>query len=129
MNIQKQHHFDLNTLIEEALHLGCNIHDYVALRLYGHVNDTTHEAAKDIIFRHFYSGKGSTPPTYKQYTIKIKGDDEYDARLYSVPAMSTQAARVLAFALYGGFGTFKKAKPVLQDDDIEMALAWTEVIN
>jgi hypothetical protein len=186
MDIQKQHHFDIEKLINEARELGCNIHDYVALRLYGHVTDKTRKAAKNAAFNWLYSGEGKayknfavqveamseaakknfdrtydriavkemqdlydsvdtsredaalqrladTPfkmpqPTYKQYTIKVKGDDEYSAVCYSVPALSAQAARVLAFALYGGFGTFKEAEPVLQDDDIELALTWTEVI-
>jgi hypothetical protein len=232
MVIQKQYPLDIKKLIDEARDLGYDIHDYVAVRLYGRVTPETRADAKNAAFAHLYGGhfthvkkadrdaapnfqnttgmgkaarnlyaiaemseaakkvfdstyslpnvQGTSfavqveavtkrvldtfakhsrskemqdlydsvdtsredaalqrladtplklpPPVYKQYTIKVKGDDEYSAVCYSVPALSAQAARVLAFALYGGFGTFKEAEPVLQDDDIELALLWTEVI-
>jgi hypothetical protein len=174
---------NMEELINEARKRNCNVHDYVALHLYGHVTPETRKGAKELVFSWLYGGPGraskifavpsaevmseaakkifastyappnvqstsfavqfsatrkrmldtfaqhSTSATYKQYTIKVRGDEEYSSIFYSVPALNAQDAQVLAFALYGGFGTFKEAEPVIQDDDIELALVWTEVID
>jgi hypothetical protein len=69
---------------------------------------------------------------YHQYVIKVKSDEEEKAALYCVPASDARSARVLAFALYGGFGGTEGEAPApvhLEDDDIETALKWTEVIQ
>jgi hypothetical protein len=68
---------------------------------------------------------------YHQYVVKIKSDEEKEA-LYCVPASDARSARVLAFALYGGFGGSVGEGPTpvhLEDDNIETALNWTEVIQ
>jgi hypothetical protein len=175
---------DIKELIDDARATNCDVHDYVALHLYGHVTPETRNDAKNLAFPWLYGGNGkgkvykeseaptmirseaakkvfahtyappnvqstnfaiqfsgarkrmldtfaqhTTPKIYKQYTVKVKGDEDYNARCYSVPALSAQSARVLAFTLHGGFGTFDEADPVLQDDEIELALTWTEVID
>jgi hypothetical protein len=69
---------------------------------------------------------------YHQYVIKIKNDEEEKEALYCVPALDARSARVLAFALYGGFGGAEGESPAfvhLEDDNIETALNWTEVIQ
>jgi len=69
---------------------------------------------------------------HRQYVIKIKSDEEEKAALFCVPASDSRSARVLAFALYGGFGGHEGEGPVtahLEDVDIKTALEWTEVIQ
>lgn len=59
----------------------------------------------------------------------MKGDEECDERHYCVPATCPQDARLLAFTLYGGFGTLDEATPILVDSDIKLALEWTEIVE
>jgi hypothetical protein len=70
-----------------------------------------------------------TLPVYQRYVVKVKASVYTPERHYSVPAQCPQDARLLAFALHGGFGSFDGATPILVDSDIKLALDGTEIVE